>query len=306
MTNENPTAPIEDRSSGMLDLHALAARARAERPARSSFDELYLPSWPVVLFEPPRRAPSRAVWIERAAIALAALAISLVVTTLVAYALVGRAAPDAPLAPPAAEGVGEPSASGHPAAPGVSVADVADVAGITDVPGLAAVAGGPLAASGSAELARADVREPASLGPAPRAARVPPPARSTDGASARVGASREVADPGLGGELDRLLDAALADRRAPVVAGPSLPLVPSQRDVSSVLRALEARIARCGDGEGTATARLVIDGATGRPRSVTVGGVPAPVAECVREAVETAAFPVFTQPTLTVAFPYRV
>lgn len=106
-------------------------------------------------------------------------------------------------------------------------------------------------------------------------------------------------------ELDRLLDEALGGRSSTTTE--SLPMRPDARALTTTLRGLEARIARCAlDDGGTATARLVIDGATGRVRDVSwVGATPASHT-CIEAVLDDVEVPRFEQSSFAIAFPYRL
>jgi len=82
---------------------------------------------------------------------------------------------------------------------------------------------------------------------------------------------------------------------------------PDARALTTTLRGLEARIARCAlDDGGTATARLVIDGATGRVRDVSwVGATPASHT-CIEAVLDDVEVPRFEQSSFAIAFPYRL
>lgn len=107
-------------------------------------------------------------------------------------------------------------------------------------------------------------------------------------------------------ELDRLLDEALGGR-ASTTATQALPARPDSRTLTTTLRGLEARIARCApDDAGTATARLVIDGATGRVRDVSwVGATPASHT-CIEGVLDDVEVPRFEQSSFAISFPYRL
>lgn len=103
--------------------------------------------------------------------------------------------------------------------------------------------------------------------------------------------------------LDDLLDAALGEPSAET-ATPSavLPRTPTARQVRLTLDALSGEVAQCAD-TGQVTARVVVNGDTGRVRSADVSG--SPEAACMERVLETARFPRFSQDTFTVLFPYR-
>lgn len=107
-------------------------------------------------------------------------------------------------------------------------------------------------------------------------------------------------------ELDRLLDEALGGR-ASTTTTESLPARPDARALTTTLRSLEARIARCApDDAGTATARLVIDGATGRVRDVSWVGAPPTSHACIEAVLDDVEVPRFEQSSFAISFPYRL
>ncbi|MCB9621767.1 MAG: hypothetical protein H6723_00340 [Sandaracinus sp.] len=107
-------------------------------------------------------------------------------------------------------------------------------------------------------------------------------------------------------ELDDLLDRALG-AHAPTATEPSLPARPSSSSVTTSLRALQNRVARCSaDDTGVATVRLVFAGSTGEVQSVSWVGERPESASCIEAAVRGVEVDPFAQSTFSVTFPYRL
>ncbi|MCB9611396.1 MAG: hypothetical protein H6721_09060 [Sandaracinus sp.] len=107
-------------------------------------------------------------------------------------------------------------------------------------------------------------------------------------------------------ELDDLLDRALG-AHASTATEPSLPARPSSSSVTTSLRALQNRVARCSaDDTGVATVRLVFAGSTGEVQSVSWVGERPESASCIEAAVRGVEVDPFAQSTFSVTFPYRL
>jgi hypothetical protein len=116
--------------------------------------------------------------------------------------------------------------------------------------------------------------------------------------------------------LDGLIDAATGAEVAELEGmdessstASSLPEMPSRDAVLRALRGASDEVAACAPGDaGTATVRVVIEGATGRVRSATVSGDLAgtEAGSCVARAVRDVRFERFSRERFEVSFPYRV
>jgi outer membrane biosynthesis protein TonB len=116
--------------------------------------------------------------------------------------------------------------------------------------------------------------------------------------------------------LDGLIDAAsgaevteLEGMRGTSSTAPSLPEMPSRDSVLRALRSASDEVAACAPGDvGTATVRVVIEGATGRVRSANVTGDLAgtEAGSCVARTVRSVQFERFSRERFEVSFPYRV
>lgn len=144
--------------------------------------------------------------------------------------------------------------------------------------------------------------------PRPRVAVVPRATRTIQPTAPERAPSTELSDAAIDPALASLIDQALTGGTRAATA-PALPATPSQREVSTTLRALERSVAMCreGDGEMVST-RIVIDGATGRVTRVDVSGLAAPGAEatCITRALQTAQFSPFSREQFVVSYPFRV
>lgn len=275
--------------SGLHDLRALAARAAATRTLattttathdRVSFPVVLTPvgselSRVVPIHTPRRRGVARAM-IATFALTLSALAFAMAPEAPTSGAVVTTAAMAKQKAIRPAITPMEPDAAPEPTEPESSDAPSGTVASIAvPVPTTRTRSG----------------RVPAT----PRRAEPVRPSEPTPTTSSRSGDS----------ELGRLLDEALGGRSTIVTE--SLPVRPNASSLSSTLRSLESRIARCApDDSGTATARLVIEGATGRVRSVSwVGATPASHA-CMEAVLDDVEVSRFEQSSFSIHFPYRL
>ena len=281
--------------SGLHDLRALAARVattRATPPDRVSFPVLLAPVGSELTLgtqitpqhapNPPRSRGRRPLGIA----ARVALATSILALSALAFAMAPRGA--SPLPPLAATDVKQK-------APAL-VADLGahEPPTTSELPDIAPPSSAPAPAT-TAPDAR----------PTERRTRVPSAPRRTTPVVATTEPTSN-ATPRERSELDRLLDEALGGR-ASSTAPESLPVRPDARVLTTTLRGLEARIARCApDDTGTATARLVIDGATGRVRDVSwVGATPTSHA-CIEGVLDDVEVPRFEQSSFAISFPYRL
>ena len=164
-------------------------------------------------------------------------------------------------------------------------------------------------------IARAPLaREPLALAPeapavelAPRPEAIAPPpidprptARTPRAAPPRVTAPapRDAED----------VDDLFGPPRAPAVAS-TAPRVPTRREVSLAMRALEDEVAMCGGESGAmVTTRVTFTGSSGRVAHAEVvdASVPPAVRSCIARAVRAAELPEFAQGTFTVAYPFRL
>lgn len=281
--------------SGLHDLRALST-ALSERGGRASSPELFAaPSW-----APPRPAPAarqpRPASRLSAAIVVATLAVSAVALAAVPGLRSGTAPEMVPATASAPARATTPSRS-----PGATREEPAPAQPAPSVtPPEPAPGDGPVGVPSSAGTARARRRDASR----PRTTQLPPELRPERApASTTVpGATPEPIDPAL----DGLLEAALHGAR-PVEAREVLPAIPSSREVTSTLRALEREVATCREGDGgIAATRLVIDGATGRVSRVQVSTDDPQARACVERIVGDAQFPRFAQERFAVTFPYRL
>ncbi|MCZ7680642.1 MAG: hypothetical protein M5U28_18485 [Sandaracinaceae bacterium] len=275
MTTNRTEAIMSERrdSSGIFDLHAILR------------GEDYLRAVRIVPSPRPRRGPW---W----------LAAALIGGTTALSALALAAVPARP--EPMTLAISHAAA---PAAPPLRVVAIPHARASAPAPAAPprANAGRPVARAAVAPR-RADVSRPVARAPVAAAPSRPAAAPAHSWATGGQDAPRA-----LDRSVDELLDQALrstsSDPRP--TAAPSLPEIPTRRQVETTLRALEGEVAMC--GEGDVTARVVIAGATGEVESATVSGASsAAVSSCVARVVRTARFPRFERERFVVAFPYRL
>ena len=120
-------------------------------------------------------------------------------------------------------------------------------------------------------------------------------------------------------DLDSLIGSALGGSKAPAPgaraeapaapARSNLPAQPSRGDVSSAMGAVTPAVRACGGGQtGTASIRIVFAG-SGRVTTASVTSPPfagTPAGSCMARAVRGARVPPFSNPSLTVTFPFAV
>ena len=285
--------------SGLHDLRALAARAAATRAITTTTTTPHdRVSFPVVLApvgsELSRVAPVHTPRLRRGfargmiatfALTLSALAFAMAPQVPASAPVVMTAAMAKQKAPRPAITPIELDASPEPTEP-------------------IATASGTVASIATASGTVASITVPAPATRA-RAARVPAAPRRVEPVRPNAPIAT-TSSPSGDSELGRLLDEALGGRST-VAAGESLPARPNASSLTTTLRSLEPRIARCApDDAGTATARLVIDGATGRVRSVSwVGATPMSHA-CMEAVLEDVEVSRFEQSSFSISFPYRL
>jgi hypothetical protein len=147
---------------------------------------------------------------------------------------------------------------------------------------------------------------PSSPGPTKQAAEPTGPTKRPDSRTA---------------DLDSLIGSALGERNAnkapaqnqqaeaPAAPRGNLPAQPSRGDVSSAMAAVNPAVRACAGGQsGTAAIRIVFAG-SGRVTTATVTSPPfagTPAGSCMARAVKGARVPPFSNPTLTVTFPFVV
>jgi hypothetical protein len=114
--------------------------------------------------------------------------------------------------------------------------------------------------------------------------------------------------------LDDILPPTQPRRRAPEpepapAPAADLPDTPSRTDVRRVLGRLMGRLRTCaGDQEGLATAILMVRN-DGSVSSATVSGATfsnTPQGQCMEQALSSARFPAFRQPTFQVRYPFSI
>lgn len=289
MTESNtstPPTPATPRDSGIFDLAELTARYDAPPPDRRH--EFAVGTWvPGPMLEPP--APKRFAWAASLRWAGLATLIAAVVFALghVSGAVATNLSDGQPLEPVSVtldekitplEGDPSPQPSREPALPE------------PEPP-----APEPTVSEPVAEAAPPPTRT--------RRARTPRPATPTPANPATSWETGGADDAPIDRSLDSLLDAALGEP-SEEVATPTeaLPRTPTARQVRLTLDALSGEVQQCAD-TGRVTARVVVNGETGRVRTADVSGSPA--AACMERALETARFPRFAQDTFTVLYPYR-
>lgn len=104
------------------------------------------------------------------------------------------------------------------------------------------------------------------------------------------------------------LDDLFGPPRAPAVTS-TAPRVPTRREVSLAMRALEDEVAMCGGESGAmVTTRVTFTGSSGRVAHAEVvdASVAPAVRSCIARAVRAAELPEFAQSTFTVAYPFRL
>jgi hypothetical protein len=87
-----------------------------------------------------------------------------------------------------------------------------------------------------------------------------------------------------------------------------LPATPSREDVLERFASIRPAVLRCAEGRsGVASVRVSI-GASGRVRGVEVGRdfAGTPEGSCIARVVRTARFPAFSEPSLTVGYPFVI
>lgn len=154
-----------------------------------------------------------------------------------------------------------------------------------------------VAPSPAPELApRAEAAAPRPVDPRPssRAPRTPRAPRAAAPA------------PSTEGDLfDDLFESPSAPAAAPAIAQ----RVPTRRDVTLAMRALEDEVAMCAEGAyGMVTTRVTFTGPSGRVAHAEVVDttVPSAVRSCIARAVRAAELPAFAQERFTVAYPFRL
>jgi len=116
--------------------------------------------------------------------------------------------------------------------------------------------------------------------------------------------------------LDDLLSGALggggkapAKAPPPPAAGGGGPATPSRADISAGMNGVAGAVRACGGGQsGTAMIRVTISN-SGRVTNAAVTGPPfagTPAGSCMARAVRGASFPRFTNPSLTVSYPFTI
>lgn len=287
--------------SGLHDLRALAARAAATRALttttttphdRVSFPVVLAPVGSELSRVAPVHTPRPRRGFARGMIATFALTLS---------ALAFAMAPQVPASAP----VVMTAAMAKQKAPRPAITPIElDASPEPTEPESIAAATGTVASIATASDTVASITVPAPATRA-RAARVPTAPRRVEPVRPNAPIAT-TSSPSGDSELGRLLDEALGGRST-VAAGESLPARPNASSLTTTLRSLEPRIARCApDDAGTATARLVIDGATGRVRSVSwVGATPTSHA-CMEAVLEDVEVSRFEQSSFSISFPYRL
>ncbi len=282
--NDIPTVSDPTADSGVFDLAALHAQARA-------FAESKDPSKSLVVYgvaslhdvNPGARRQARKTRRSQVMPRLGAVLSALVVCTSVAFALHTRAS----MAPADADPVLGLSVDKRIERAAAPVVDVAPE---------------PVAEPEVATVTEPDAEPPVRrTRPTPRATtrpavRAPAPAPTP-----------ELADR----SIEELMRLAAGLPEVPTASSNSLEetpmrtLRPSRERVATAFRSKTTEVRRCGDG-GVATARVFLTGSTGRTRSVRVTGVDAAVAACVASALEDVRVDPFLQERLEVTFPYRL
>lgn len=104
-----------------------------------------------------------------------------------------------------------------------------------------------------------------------------------------------------------LLDDLFGPPRAPAAVS-TAPRVPTRREVSLAMRALEDDVAMCGGESGSMVTTRVTFGSSGRVAHAEVvdASVPPAVRSCIARALRGAELPEFAQGTFTVAYPFRL
>lgn len=281
-----PARPSD--GSGLIDIRALA-EVVATAPSAPAADELLAfggselasPLGAPVILPERARAPSRTPILVGSGVALAAALAAAVVVAIV------ELRPEPPSAPAASidrEARAEPPATPRPAAidapQAPSAIDPAEPPPVV-APSPRVTPSPPIAA------------------PRPRPVRPRPPAPATEEPAARP---RPPAAPIEDDPLARIFD----DERPAPVAPPArtLPATPSRADVVGAMRALEAPVRACGDGNATVHFRFDSDGSVA---SATVDGTLPPEARtCVARAARGARVPAFARDSFSVTYPFRL
>jgi predicted Zn finger-like uncharacterized protein len=149
--------------------------------------------------------------------------------------------------------------------------------------------------------------KPKRTGDAPKAAE-----KTADAPAAAPAPAKSTGDK----SIDDLLDSALGGAGKPKPAAPSkpaasadLPQSPSRDDVISAMKGVAPRVSSCGNGQsGVAMCKVTVSGSTGRVTNVDVSGQFAgtPVASCIVREVSKAKFNKFSNPSFSVAYPFKL
>lgn len=284
-----PSIPAAD-SSGMIDMQLLAAMGhRVEPVARISRDDLFRTSLPLAArplapaFVAPPQPESG---LKPLVIALLVVSLAALGTSIAALvSLRSRAVAPAPE-------TAQVDTTPREATPPIAEAEEPSSSRVAE----------PVAPEERAEPAPVRVAPPRTM-----PAIVTPPTMTSPTMTTPRETDRS---------LDGLIDAAsgaevteLEDMNGSSSTAPSLPEMPSRDSVLRALRSASGEVSACAPGDvGTATVRVVIEGATGRVRSAHVTGDLAgtEAGSCVARTVRGVQFERFSRERFEVSFPYRV
>jgi predicted Zn finger-like uncharacterized protein len=296
-------------ASGLIDIRALATSPSPSSGASSGVDDIlslggasaFAPTLGApVLVPAQQQSGSKLLYVL---IALAAVLV-LGIIGLIVFIMMGKGE--------------EPVAAG----PGMTATEMGGTAlGAVGATGTPAMTAGPTTGGPATTAAE----EGAEAGGGRRGAKVRRPGGGGGGAQAAPagggGAAPATTAPTKrtgGDDLDSLLEGALgggaAKKQGPAApaggGGAGLPAQPSRGDIASGMNSVAGAVRACGGGvSGTATIRVTISGSSGRVTNASVAGPPfagTPAGSCMARAARGASFPRFSNPSLTVNYPFVV